>query len=166
MVSVPGPMQQIQLHLQTLRTGFSSKESVQKPALDNQKIQNGGVTPYVTPPPKKNTKIQNTKKIEKCKNTKKDPKIKYRGKGKLNRRDSTFSVMLSNLRGYKSKECSLKKILKKVKPSVILLVETQLVGNMKVSLNPGYTSWTRNRTERGGGGIATAVSQQYSDTAP
>ena len=41
----------------------------------------------------------------------------------------------------------------------------QLVGNMKVSLDPTYVSWTRNRTEKGGGGIATAVSQKYSDTA-
>ena len=46
-----------------------------------------------------------------------------------------------------------------------LLNETQLVGNMKVSLDPTYVSWTRNRTEKVGGGIATAVSQKYSDTA-
>ena len=39
------------------------------------------------------------------------------------------------------------------------------MGNMKVSPDPTYVSWTRNRTEKGGGGIATAVSRQYNDTA-
>ena len=88
----------------------------------------------------------------------------YRGKGKRKERESTFSVLLTNLRGYKSKEHSLKKILKKVKPAVTLMNETQLAGNMKVSLKP-YTTWTKNRTEKGGGGVATAVSQQYSEFA-
>ena len=72
-------------------------------------------------------------------------------------------MLLPNIRGIKSKEHSLKKILRKVKPSVVLINETQLIGNMKVALNP-YTSWTRSRTETGGGGIATVVSQQYSDS--
>ena len=45
-----------------------------------------------------------------------------------------------------------------------ILNETQLVGNMKVNL-PAYTTWSRNRTDKGGGGIATAVHQQYSATA-
>ena len=35
---------------------------------------------------------------------------------------------------------------------------------MNVSLKP-YTSWTRNRTEKGGGGIATAVSQAFKNHA-
>ena len=92
-------------------------------------------------------------------------KHKYRGKRKVNKRYSSFSIFLSNIRGYKGKAYSLKKILKKVKPSMALLNETQLVGNMKVSLDPTYVSWTRNRTEKGGGGISTAVSKKYSDTA-
>ena len=98
-------------------------------------------------------------------NNNSDKKHKYRGKGKVNRRDSLFSIYLYNIRGYKNKAYSLKKILKKVKPSIALINETQLVGNMKVSLDPAYSSWTRNRKEKGGGGIATAVSRQYSDTA-
>ena len=100
----------------------------------------------------------NTENSGVIKNTKK----KYRGKGKVNSRNSTFTVLLTNLRGYKTKEVSLKKIIRKVKPSVIVMNETQMVGNMKVSLEP-YTSWTKNRTEKTGGGIATAVSPQYSD---
>ena len=72
--------------------------------------------------------------------------------------------MLSNLRGYKSKENSLKKIVKKKRPSILLLNETQLLGKMEVNLK-AYTTWNRNRTEKGGGGIATAVHQKYSETA-
>ena len=58
-------------------------------------IENGGVTSYVTPP---------TKKIIKNKN----PKKKYRGRGKFNRKNSVFTVLLTNQRGYTSKETCLK----------------------------------------------------------
>ena len=126
----------------------------------------------LTPPTKKiDKKSKSTSAPKKVKNTNTQKNLKttkytkrYRGKGKTNRRDSTFTVLLSNIRGYKSKENSLKKIIKKVTPSMILLNETQLVGKMNVSLKP-YTSWTRNRTEKGGGGIATAVSQAYKNHA-
>ena len=47
---------------------------------------------------------------------------KRRGKGKDKR---SFSILLVNLRGYRSKEYSLKKALKKVKPSMVNLNETQ-----------------------------------------
>ena len=40
--------------------------------------------------------------------------------------------------------------------------ETLLVGNMKVSI-PTYTTWSKNRTEKGGGGIATAVASRFKD---
>ena len=106
-------------------------------------------------PPKSKYKIQKNSKIQ---NTKK----KYRGKGRVNRRNNNFSVLLTNLRGYKGKAISLKKIIKKVKPSVVLMNETQLVGNMKVNIDH-YDSWNKNRTKKGGGGIATAVSQLFSD---
>ena len=82
----------------------------------------------------------------------------------MNNRASTFSIFLSNIRGYKSKKVSLQKIVKKVRPSLVLLNETQLVNNMKISLNT-YTTWTKNRTDKGGGGISTSVSQQFSDLA-
>ena len=73
-------------------------------------------------------------------------------------------MLLTNLRGYKSKETCLKKIVRKITPSMIVLNETQLIGNMKVNI-PQYVSWTRSRTDKGGGGVATAVSRQYSDSA-
>ena len=72
--------------------------------------------------------------------------------------------MLINLRGLRSKEVSLKKILRKEKPSTLLLNETLLVGNMKVSL-PAYKCWSNNRAEKGGGGVATGVSKEYSNSA-
>ena len=125
-------------------------KNVQNPKKIN-KIQNDGVTPYVTPLPNKYNKIQNTKK-------------RYRGNGPKNRQNSTFSIMLSNLRGYKSKKKSLEKILNTERPQMVLLNETQMVNKMKIFLK-GYTTWTRNRSEKGGGGIATAVSQKHQESA-
>ena len=75
-----------------------------------------------------------------------------------------MSILLVNIRGYKSKEASLKKVIEKASPSIILLNETLLTGNMKVKINT-YSCWSKNRTEKGGGGIATAVSSQYKDSA-
>ena len=114
------------------------------------------MTSYVTPLTKK---IEKTQKLPKIKSQK-----KYRGRGKVNQRDSTFSVLLTNIRGYKSKKVSLQKIVKKVRPSMVLLNETQLVNKMSVSLDT-YLTWTKNRTEKGGGGIATAVSQNFRNLA-
>ena len=78
--------------------------------------------------------------------------------------DSEFTILLSNLRGFKSKKKSLETILDNVTPSMALLNETQMVGKMKMSLS-NYTTWVRNRSEKGGGGIATAVRQSYQDSA-
>ena len=88
----------------------------------------------------------------------------YRVRGVQNRRQNSFSVLLVNLRGYKSKEMSLRKFVKKIRPSVVAMNETLLTGNMKVSMPP-YTCWSKNRSEKGGGGITTAVSQQFKDCA-
>ena len=68
------------------------------------------------------------------------------------------------MRGFKSKKKSLENILETVRPSMVLLNETQMVGRMKMSLD-GYTSWVRNRSDRGGGGIATSVRQNHQDSA-
>ena len=76
----------------------------------------------------------------------------YRGQGKQNRKNKVFSIMLANIRGYKSKEISLKKVINKVTPSLVLLNETLLIGNSKVSITP-YTIWTKNRKEKGEGGF-------------
>ena len=52
---------------------------------------------------------------------------------------------------------------KEATPSLIAMNETLLVGNIKVSIQ-NYTSWSKNKiTNNGGGGIATAVANQYRD---
>ena len=49
-----------------------------------------------------------------------------------------FTVLLVNMRGYKSKETSLKKVADTLKPSMILLNETLLTGKTKVSMSPFF----------------------------
>jgi hypothetical protein len=137
-----------------------------------EKTENGVETICISTPPKKNIKhlkpqknLKNTKSQKKIQNTKTQKEKtwkKYRGKGKLHSRESTFTVFLANLRGYKTKELSLKKILRKVKPSMILFNETLLTGKANIKLTP-YSSWCKNRTEKGGGGIASGVRQEYKD---
>ena len=46
----------------------------------------------------------------------------------------------------------------------MLLNETQKVGRINISLD-GFTSWVRNRSNRGGGGIITSVRQNHQDCA-
>ena len=50
----------------------------------------------VTPSPKNTIKYKITKKITKCK-----IKKKYRGRGSKYKKDCEFTIMLSNLRGFK-----------------------------------------------------------------
>ena len=45
---------------------------------------------------------------------------------------------------------------------MIAMNETLLTGKMKVSL-PAYVSWNKHRKDKGGGGVATAVSNEYSE---
>ena len=122
LVQVPRPVHHKELFLQAFWAGFSDQETVQKKLVI--KTENDGVTPYVTPSPKKIIKIQSNKKIEKNQTQKK----RYRGKGQKYARDSTFTIMLSNLRGFKGKKKSLEKILETDRPSILLLNETQMVG--------------------------------------
>ena len=72
--------------------------------------------------------------------------------------------MLMNVRGFRSKRESVKRILKKEKPAIVILNETQMLGRSKVDLKP-FTSWSKNRTEKGGGGITTAVSPHLAHSA-
>ena len=110
----------------------------------------------------KNHITQNNQKNSKTENSQKEKKIKYRGRGKRKKINNIFSVLLTNLRGFRSKETSLRKFLNEKTPSMVCMNETLLIGNMKVSL-PSYTSWSRNRTEKGGGGIATSIADQFKD---
>ena len=91
-------------------------------------------------------------------------KKKYRGRGNAKRRDDKFSILLVNMRGFKSKKTSLKNIIKKVKPGMVCINEMGLQGREKVRLDP-YVSWTKNRSKKGGGAIATAVGPKYKNAA-
>ena len=71
--------------------------------------------------------------------------------------------MLVNLRGFRSKRQSLKKIISIEKPSVVAINESQLTGRMTVSLKP-MICWSKNRENKSGGGVATAVSPIYRDS--
>ena len=114
--------------------------------------------------PKKSIKHLNPEKNSK--NIKKNVRNhnSYRGRGSKNVCKNSFSVLLVNLRGYQSKEMSLRKLIKKIRPSMVAMNETLLSGTMKVSMPP-YTCWLKNRSEKGGGGVANAVSQQYKNSA-
>ena len=70
---------------------------------------------------------------------------------------------MANVRGIRSKKSSLVKVLKRVKPSMVLLNETQLSGRMKCEVLPYGWSF-KNRGDKGGGGIASGVAQQYRDS--
>ena len=88
---------------------------------------------------KKITKYQNPEKNSKILNIHKRNHSSYRGRGVQNRRQNSFSVLLVNLRGYKSKEMSLKKLVKKVRPSLVAMNETLMTGNMKVFMYVWHT---------------------------
>ena len=80
------------------------------------------------------------------------------GAGVKKSADETFSIFFQNIRGHNSKEYSLRKLMKRIKPSVVALNETQLAGNAKINITP-YTWWTKNRNKKGGG-VATGVAQE------
>ena len=81
----------------------------------------------------------------------------------MNKDKEEFSIFFQNIRGLNSKTYSLQKLIRKLKPSVVTLNETQLAGNAKINITP-YTWWTKNRNKKGGG-VATGVSQEYKDKA-
>ena len=112
-------------------------------------------------------KVTNNIQTENMRNKSKarlNKKKKYRGRGTFNRKDKSFSVLLINIRGFRSNEVALNKVLKVVNPSMIAINETLLSGSMKVKLD-SYQCWSKNRENQGGGGIATGVSQQYKDSS-
>ena len=44
---------------------------------------------------------------------------------------------------------------------MILMNETQLRGSMKVSMEPAYITWSKNRISQTGGGVATSVARAF-----
>ena len=66
------------------------------------------------------------------------------------------------MRGYNSKKASLKKVASTLMPSMILLNETLLTGKSRVAMSP-FKWWSKNRSDKGGGGVASGVAEQYKD---
>ena len=48
---------------------------------------------------------------------------------------------------------------------MVVMNETQLYGKMKVSLEPSYLTWSKNRTLKGGGGVASSVARSFMSSA-
>ena len=89
-------------------------------------------------------------------------KRSYRGKGRRNRKRKTFTLLLSNLRGFKSKQVSLDKVIQNLSPTVLMYNETLMYGNNKVETD-GYLSFSKNRTTKSGGGISTSVKEELKE---
>ena len=75
--------------------------------------------------------------------------------------NKNWNILLTNIRGYQSKALSLNSIVNTVKPSVVVVNETMCVNNQRVEI-PGFTSFTANRVNGLGGGIATCVNDKES----
>ena len=90
--------------------------------------------------------------------TRRRRRTRKRKKRSRNRtKSSTLTVFHSNIRGFKSKQDSLEKILEIVQPDIVNLNETNVKGRNKV-YHKGYHSFVRNRKEKKHmGGVSTAV---------
>ena len=69
---------------------------------------------------------------------------------------NNWNIFHSNLRGFSSKETSVKTIIETLRPNLITFNETLFKNNKKLRL-PGYKCYNRNRQDTGGGGIATCI---------
>ena len=56
----------------------------------------------------------------------------------------------------------MKKVASTLMPSMILLNETLLPGKSKVAMTP-FKWWSKKRSDKGGGGVASGVAEQYKD---
>ena len=67
-----------------------------------------------------------------------------------------YNIMYANCRGIKGKMVSLKEIVEKESPDIIVLNETMYKNNEETKLK-AYKSYTNNRENRSGGGIEIMV---------
>ena len=89
---------------------------------------------------------------------------KRRSRKKQEKETENISIILTNCKGYSSKEESIKKdIIEKKVPDVLLINETLLTGERKIK-SKDYISFVKNREQKetkggvgGGGGVATLV---------
>ena len=66
------------------------------------------------------------------------------------------------MRGYRSKKASLDKLLQSTSPTVCSYNETLLSGRNKVH-HDYYKSFSKNRTDKKGGGISISVRQELKE---
>ena len=59
-------------------------------------------------------------------------KRRHRGKGRRNEKSRTFTVLLANIRGFRSKETSLNDLLKSHCPTICTYKKTLMTGENKV----------------------------------
>ena len=64
--------------------------------------------------------------------------------------------MYANCRGIKGKKESFNEIVEKINPDIIILNETMYTHNQETDIK-AYKSYTRNREDKGGGGIEILV---------
>ena len=77
-------------------------------------------------------------------------------RGDRNGGTMALEILQSNIRGFNSKTESLKDIVKKIRPDVVILNETALRGNNKARID-GYFTFSKNRINKAMRGIATLV---------
>ena len=98
------------------------------------------------------------------KQDKKKKRKRKRRKRKSKGKTVTLTILHSNPRGWVSKQESIVKLLKFIKPDYVNLNETQLQGNNKVNIK-GYTTYCKNRAETAGGGICSAIANGLKQSA-
>ena len=75
-----------------------------------------------------------------------------------------LTIMHTNPRGWTSKQESLLKLTKSLDPDIININETQLTGTNKVEIK-SFTTYCKNRSQKAGGGICSAVSNRIKQHA-
>ena len=86
------------------------------------------------------------------------------GKTYKDKREEGFIIMFNNVRGFKSKQESVKNVADSIKADVIILNETHVSDKSKVSI-PGYYTFSKGRATRKGGGISTSVANNLKQYA-
>ena len=91
-------------------------------------------------------------------------KKKRRRRGRRKNLHSTTNLKLLHLnpRGWVSKRAAILDVIDLVKPDYVNINETQLRAGNKVNIN-GYTCFSKNRKEKAGGGICSAVVNKLRD---
>ena len=81
------------------------------------------------------------------------------------KRTASLRIFTNNIRGFTSKQESVEEdIVKKLRPDVINLSETLKRNNSKIKIND-YITFSKNRSDEGGGGISTSIKNSLKTNA-